>query len=373
MKKNILGVILLVAISAATITGCTSNVGTASSWPGFNVNDEIAVVSYASKIYALDTQNGTKVWTYPAETNTSVAFYAPVEFADGMVLAGDYGHTLYAINENNGLLTWKFEGADNRYVASSLYAGGYIYAPNADGKLYVLDQNGALQWTFETAGPNWSKPVADEQYVYLTSMDHHIYALNLSYASADLTADKNGNRIMVEKPIWVTDLETAVVSDPLFSDGYLYVGTIAGKVFKVDASNGSVVWTFQDDTLVKSVWTKPTMVDDVLFFATEDGYIFALNIETGDPVWNAPLASGTQIVASAVEFNGSVGFGTTTGNLVIVDKDQVTAPSIIRDGSIYTTPYFVDGKLFLTYVGGDKLVYALDENGREFWSFSTQD
>ncbi|HAF62167.1 MAG TPA: hypothetical protein DCK95_07570, partial [Anaerolineaceae bacterium] len=273
----------------------------------------------------------------------------------------------------NGVLTWKFDGADSRYVASSLYTGGFVYAPNADGNLYVLDQNGVLQWIFETAGPNWSKPVADEEYVYLTSMDHHVYALNLSYANTDLKADENGSKIVVEKPVWTTDLETAVVSDPLLSDGYLYVGTIAGKVFKVDTSNGSIVWTFQDDTQVKSVWTEPTIVDDVLFFATEDGYIFALNTETGDPVWNAPLASGAQIVASAVELNGSVGFGTTAGNLVVVDKDQVTAPSITREGSIYTAPHFVDGKLFLTYVGGDKLVYALDENGREFWSFSTAD
>jgi len=362
MKKNIFGVILLIVIGAAAITGCTSNVGAASSWPGTAVNDDMVVLSYTYQIFALDPQNGTKVWTYPVEADSKIQFYAPVEFADDLVIAGDYTNNLYGINATSGLLTWKFSDADSRYVASSLYSGGYIYAPNADGKMYVLDQNGALQWTFETAGPNWSKPVADDQYVYLASMDHHIYALDHSYTTAELQTND---------AVWATDLETSIVSDPLLQDGYLYVGTIAGKVFKLDAADGSVVWTYQDDTQVKSVWTKPTIVDDALFFATEDGHIFALDVASGEPLWSAPLATDAQIVASAVEINGSVGFGTLAGNLVVVDKEKVTAPSIAKEGSIYSTPYFVDGKLYLTYVGGEKQIYALDENGREFWSFST--
>lgn len=364
MKKNILGVILLIVISAGLISGCSSNVGAASSWPGVAVNADKIVLSNTYQIFALDPQNGTKVWTYPAEADSKIQFYAPVEFADDMVIAGDYTHTLYGIDAASGLLTWKFDDAESRYVATSLYSDGFVYAPNADGKLYVLDQNGALQWTFETAGPNWSKPVADDEHVYLASMDHHIYALNRSYAATELqTSDA----------VWTVDLETSIVSDPLLQDGYLYVGTIAGKVFKVNAATGSIVWTFQDDTQVKSVWTKPIIVDGALFFATEDGHIFALDAATGDALWGTPLATDAQIVASGVEINGSVGFGTLTGNLVVVDKDKVTAPAISKEGSIYTAPYFVDGKLFLTYVGGEKQIYALDENGREYWSFSTED
>jgi outer membrane protein assembly factor BamB len=289
------------------------------------------------------------------------------------VLVGDYAHTLYSVNGDNGILSWKFEGAKNRYVASVLAKVGMIYAPNADHTLYVLDSNGLLNWEFKTEGPNWSKPVADDQYVYLASMDHHLYALQLNYDVADLSTDDNGSKILVDEPVWSTDLETAVVSDPLLADGFLYVGTIDGKLFKINAANGAIEWTFEGDTKIKSIWTTPLIVDGMLYFGTEDGYIYALDIENGEAAWANPTATNSQIVASGVALNGTVGFGTIAGNLVILDKNQATSPSIIRDGGIYTTPIFQDGKLYLVMVGGDNLVYALDENGREYWAFSSKE
>ncbi len=373
MKKNITIAALLILILAATLAGCTSTVGASSSWPGLSVSNDLAVVSYGYQLYALNIQNGSKVWVFPAEQEKNVIFYAPVEFAENMVIAGDYGHTLYAVNTNNGSLVWNFDGAKSRYVASAFYKNGYTYAPNADKKLYVLDQNGTLQWVFQTDGPNWSKPVADEQYLYLASMDHSIYALNLTYPVSDLIPDAEGSKILVEKPVWKTDLGTAVVSDPLLADGFLYVGTIDGKMFKINASTGDIVWTYEGETKIKSIWTKPVILDGVLFFATEDGNIFALNSETGTSVWDSPMAAGSQIVAGGVILTNTVGFGTIDGKFVIVDKDQVTSPSLSRQGSIYTTPTFKDGKLYLMMVSGEKLVYALDENGREFWSFSTEE
>ena len=373
MKKNIFIVVILILIVAITITGCTNNVGTASSWPGFSVSEDMAVLSYGSQIYAINTQNGNRQWVFPAEAENGVMFYAPAEIKDGQVLVGDYAHTLYSVNGDNGILSWKFEGAKKRYVASVLAKDGMIYAPNADHTLYVLDSNGLLNWEFKTEGPNWSKPVADDQYVYLASMDHHLYALQLNYDVADLSTDDNGSKILVDEPVWSTDLETAVVSDPLLADGFLYVGTIDGKLFKIDVANGAIEWTFEGDTKIKSIWTTPLIVDGMLYFGTEDGYIYALDIENGEAAWANPTATNSQIVASGVALNGTVGFGTIAGNLVILDKNQATSPSIIRDGGIYTTPIFQDGKLYLVMVGGDNLVYALDENGREYWAFSSKE
>lgn len=373
MKKNITILVFLILIVAATITGCTNNVGAASSWPGFSVGDGMAVLSYGSQIYAINTETGNRQWVYPSSTERNVMFYAPAEIKDGQVLVGDYSHTLYSVNSTNGILNWKFEGAKSHYVGSVLELNGMTYAPNADHFLYVVDSNGMLNWKFKTEGPNWSKPVADDQYVYVASMDHYLYALQLSYDAAVLTADESGNRVLVSEPVWSVDLETAIVSDPLLANGFLYVGTIDGKLFKVNATSGAIEWTFEGDTKIKSIWTTPLIADDILYFGTEDGYIYALNVESGDPVWTSPTSTNSQIVASGVALNGNVGFGTIAGNLIILDKNQATSPSITREGGIYTTPIFQDGKLYLVVVGGDKLVYALDENGREYWAFSTEE
>lgn len=373
MRKNVIIAAILIIVIAASFAGCTSNVGASSSWPGFAVGDNLAVISYGYQLYALNTQSGSKVWVFPAEKDSKVIFYAPVEFTDSTVIAGDYDHNLYAVNISNGSLRWKFDDAESRYVASAFYKDGLTYAPNADEKLYVLDEMGTLQWIFKTEGPNWSKPVADDQHLYLASMDHHVYALNLTYAASDLVAGEDGVKNMVETPVWQIDLETAIVSDPLLADGAIYVGTIDGKMYKIDANTGDILWTYEEETKIKSIWTKPAIIDNVLFFATEDGHIYAMDTETGKSVWSSPKATDSQIVASGVVMGQTIGFGTLDGNLIIVDKDQVTSPSISREGSIYTTPVFQDGKLYLMMVGGDKLIYALDENGREYWSFSDED
>lgn len=373
MKKNSFIVVLLIILAASFITGCTSNVGTASSWPGTTVDENLVVVSYAYQLYALDVQNGNKVWVFPVEQDSKMSFYAPVEFADGLVVVGDYTNTLYAINRETGVLVWDFDGADSNYIGSALFSNDLIYAPNADGTLYVLDKDGILQWEFKTEGPNWSKPVADEQRVYLASMDHNLYALNLNYENSELITNANGNKTLVSEPLWKTDLETSIVSNPLLADGFVYVGTIDGKMYKVNAADGSVEWSFEGGSEVRSIWTTPVILEDMLFFGTEDGFIYALDMVTGQPVWNTPITTDAQIVASGATLSDNVVFGTTAGELIIVDKDQVKSPSITREGSIYTTPIVKDGKIYLTMVSGKKLIYALDENGREYWSFSQED
>jgi len=363
---------LLVVLIGMGIASCSSNVGAASSWPGLTVGDNLAIVSYGYQLYALSSENGSTKWVFPEKQDSKKMFFAPVEFAGDAIIVGDYAHDLYALNSSDGTLKWQFNEAASRYVASAFYKDGFIYAPNADKRLYVLDQNGVLQWVFETKGANWSKPVADDQHLYLASMDHHIYALNLKYLASELTTDENGTRNLVTEPIWKTDLKTAIVSNPLLADGFLYVGTIGGNLFKINSLNGEIIWNYEGETKIKSIWTQPVVLDGAIFFATEDGYIHALDVTTGELLWDAPMATDSQIVASGVLINKTIGFGTLTGKLVLVDKDQKTLPSISREGAIYTTPLYKDGKLYLVTANGEKLVYALDENGREYWSFSTK-
>lgn len=373
MKKKSILVILLILIGASILAGCTGSAGAASSWPGVTVDEDLALVSYGYQIYALNTQNGSKVWTYPAEQDRKIMFYAPAAVANGTVLVGDYANSLHAINRSNGVSKWVFDGADSRYIASVLVANGNVYAPNADGKLYVLTEDGMLNWVFETQGPNWSQPVADENFVYLASMDHKVYALQSNYEASQLSTDENGNKTLVSEPVWELDLGTAVVSDPLLVDGNMYVGTLDGKLFKINTADGAIVWVYEDGSEVSSIWTKPVLMDGLVFFATESGDIYALNAEDGNEAWAAPLSTNAQIVGDGVIINDTVAFGTTEGELVIVDKDQNKSPSLTKEGSIYTSPIFEDGKLFLTLVGGDNLVFALDENGRQFWAFSTKE
>jgi outer membrane protein assembly factor BamB len=156
------------------------------------------------------------IWRFPASPDAKTQFFAAPAISETQVFAGSYNNTLVAIDKNNGSEKWTFAQQD-RYIASPLVVGEQVFAPNTDKHLYALNTSGDLLWSFKTTGPNWTKPVSDEQFVYLASMDHFLYALNLEYSSAALAVDTTGSRTL-RKPVWSVDLGTAVVADPVLVD-----------------------------------------------------------------------------------------------------------------------------------------------------------
>ncbi len=218
--------------------------------------------------------------------------------AENFVIVGDYTTTLYGLDRQSGSDKWQFTEAEDRYIASSLLYNGTVYAPNTDYFLYALDENGKLLWRFETSGPNWSKPVTDGNALYLTSMDHYLYALELSYSATDLTADENGDKTVVAAPIWSLDLGTAVVSNPHGEDGNLYVATVDGVVYAIDVESHSVLWQFKEEDEFASIWGAPVLTSDAIFFGDESGNLYALDKADGSALWPSPFAAGSSLVSS---------------------------------------------------------------------------
>ncbi len=112
-----------------------------------------------------------------------------------------------------------------------------VYAPNSDHYLYALDTAGNLEWKFEGVGPNWTKPLADENMVYLASMDHNFYAFDKEFSHNDLVNAEDGSKTLLPNAKWSIDLGMAVVADPVFNDGVMYVVTIEGRLFAIDVES----------------------------------------------------------------------------------------------------------------------------------------
>ena len=87
-------------------------------------------------------------------------------------------HTLFRVDPETGNETWSFTDAKDHWVASPLVVGEMVYAPNADGTLYVFDMsmegNDKLAWNVELGGHLWAQPVIDGGNLYLTSLDHNV-------------------------------------------------------------------------------------------------------------------------------------------------------------------------------------------------------
>jgi outer membrane protein assembly factor BamB len=366
-RKTVL--IVLSTLIIGLISGCTSTAGAASSWPGITVVDDTGYFAYGASVYSIDLKNGNQIWHYPSEPNAKTQFYAAPFASEDMVFAGSYDNTLAALDKSNGSKKWVFSNALDRYIASPLVVGDKVFAPNSDKYLYALNTSGDLLWKFKTSAPNWTRPVSDDKFVYLASMDHFLYAFDLEYKADSLVIDKNGSLTLLENPLWSVDLGSAVVADPVLNDGNVLVATIDGKLHNINTSTRKTNWTFVNDNQYSSVWGAPVIFDNAVFFATEKGDVYALDLKSGDPLWAEPYATEQAIIAGGVALEDSVLFVNNSGKLFTIDREKVAKSIKTLDMVMYATPKKAGDTILLAPAAKEKLFMAIDLVGNEIWSF----
>jgi len=357
-QKKYLYILIFIGL-AVTISACSGSANTGTSWPGLTVDDQYAYVAHNTQVFAINLENGSERWRYPAEADNNITFYAaPALTDDGQLIVGGYDSNLYSLDAETGRQNWVFSDATNRYIASASVEDGSIYAPAADENLYSLNQEGSLQWTFTSQGESWAKPVTNEacSCLFLPSMDHSVYAIN----------PQNGTEI------WRSDdLGGAIVGTPAFNDnGVLYVGTFGGKLFALNAENGAIVWEFSTED-GGWIWSGPSISDGVLYFGDLNGYFYAVDAETGTQKWQlAPEQLDGQIVGSPLVMDQDIYITSQDGNLYKLDTSGKVQWSQALGGNIYTAPETANGLILVALTLSDNLLIAVNENGAQQWAFN---
>lgn len=339
------------ALLALLLTACGSAVA-AGSWPGILVDEESSTVyvAFNQAVYALQIENGTQRWKFPAENQQNFTTFAPPQLAgDGQLLISGYDQTLYSLNPANGNSNWTFAGATNRYIGSPLIAVGNIYAPNSDNRLYALDANGELQWTFASKQPLWSQPILVDETLVISSMDHNVYGLD----------PETGEEI------WKLEAGGAMVSSPTpGEDGMIYVGTLKQQVLAIDGASGRVEWDYD---VPGWVWGSPTYSDGQLFVGDLEGTVVALDAATGRELWSVDTEGA--ITGEPLVFKDHVYLVNENGQVISLTLDGTIQWTQNIEASLYGSPVAA-GDLILIGVGtSDSLVVALDENGNTVWTF----
>jgi len=369
MNKKFVKILISAILLGVMLSSCSSSVGAASSWPGFTISEGAGYFSYGGQVFALDTKNGSLLWKYPAEASSGRQFYAAPEIGSNLVIVGDYSNNLAAVDRQSGAEKWQFSGAEDRYIGSALAVNGLIYAPNTDHHLYALDENGGLLWRFKVEGPNWTQPAADENYVYLASMDHHVYALKLAYSSAELKADEDGSRTLVGEPVWSLDLGAAIVSDPVLAEGILYTSTIDGTLYAVDLANQAVLWSFDGEGALTSIWGSPVLTANAVFVGDEQGNIYAVNKTDGKALWPTPFAAGSGVISSGVAMGEKVVFATKAGKIFTIDENKDPKTLVTLEATLYSPLGFDTDKIIVAPATKEKLFVALNADGNEVWNY----
>jgi len=349
--------LILIVIALAMLTGaCTGNAVTvASGWAGVATDEDTAYLAFNNHVHAINLDSGVERWRFPAEADAKITFYAaPALTDDGQLIVGGYDNVLYSLSTATGQVNWKFEGAEGRFVGSVLVAGETIYAPNANHRLYALGLDGKMAWAtpFETGEPLWAQPVADPacDCIYLTSMDHKIYAVNAQTG----------------RQIWATpDLGGAIVGTPaLGEDGRLYAGTFASEMLALDAGTGEILWRFATQ---KWAWASPAIEGETLYFGDLSGTFYALDRQTGQVLWQ--LQPGGAIVGKPLVYESGIYFTTETGSLLSVTPEGATRWNLPFDLDLHAGPVAAGETILVASSDSEKLLIAVDSNGVQKWSF----
>jgi len=370
-KKLIL--FTLVVVIASLLSGCATGAVRGTSWPGLATDGDVAYLADGAYLYAVNLKDGKELWQFSSKPKVrpflniggkpAPSFIAtPAITSDGLIIVGSASnnYTLYAIDPKNidpdtkePVAAWTFTGAEDHWIATPLIIEDLLFAPNSDGNLYIFDlsdgqTNKQPMKVIELGGRLWGQPVTDGQRVYVTSLDHKVFAI-----------EKDSYKIA-----WDEDLGSAIPSAPVLAeDGSLYLGSFNSQLEKFDPASGN------HRTVEKTngrVWGTPSLVENNLYFGDLSGNFYSFNIEEGKYNW-APIQPDAAITASPLMLNDMFLVATESGSIYEVDKEGHSKLWSQPGGKIYTTPVLAGDLVLVSPLGADGYLYAYDLNGHLAW------
>jgi alcohol dehydrogenase (cytochrome c) len=150
-------------------------------------------------------------------------------------------------------------------------------------------------------------------------------------------------------PVWAFSLggekQRGQESQPLVSDGVMYITGSYSRMYAIDLKTGKELWQY-DARLPEGILPCCDVVNrgaalygDNIYFGTLDARIVALNAKTGDVVWNKKIADykeGYSYTAAPLIVNGLVITGNSGGEFGVVG--EVQARDALTGETVWTRP-----------------------------------
>jgi outer membrane protein assembly factor BamB len=359
MKTNRLPLFLALTLLALALSAC-GGTPAAATWPGLAASQDAAYLANGSIVYAVRLSDGEQLWSFPEKPSAKLSYYAnPVLTEDGHLLLGSSGsdHHFFVLDAATGKEIWSFLGAGDHWVSSPLVVGQIVYAPNADGNLYVFDLSipgeDKLIETVSLGGKSWSTPVLAGDRLIVPTLDHNIRFFDVK------TLKEQNSHV----------LGGAIAGNGTLGDDRFYIGSFDSAMVAMNASDGGPVWI----TPVQSwIWSAPLLVDGTLYFGDLGGNFYVINAADGSIKDTIPVGDG--VLASPILAGGKIIFVTEGGTVYSLEPGTDKPFSLEKlDSKIYTTPVLA-GDLILVapFQSKTALLIALDKDGKQVWTFTPQ-
>jgi outer membrane protein assembly factor BamB len=257
-------------------------------------DDAVYFGSTDQNIYALDKKSGRPIWKFP----TNGPIQSHVRVAEGTVFVGSGDHNLYAIDAKTGKERWRYT-MPMHLQARPAVANGMVYVGAWDNTFYALDaRTGELKWTHKTTGPNLmyspaiSSPAVVGENVVIT------YPVPKDQPDAPQVLCLNGR---TGETVWGYRPPESTSSDssPTSDGKNVYLATISGQVYALDAATGKLAWTSPLEGTVgdgSAVAHAGQVICNTLY-----GVVEGHDAATGRKLWSYKTGGGFQFSRPAVD------------------------------------------------------------------------
>jgi len=228
----------------------------------------VFIATSSGSLINLDAE-GNEKW----KIKENVSFEAPSLLLNDVIYIGSLEGNFYAINAENGIKIWTYK-TTNQIIGSanwfqtgkktSLVFGCY------DFKIYCLDaQSGKLNWTYETGNYINGGPTVAGNKILFGGCDSYMHVIS----------SENGTLI---KKI---ELGTYIAGSASIVNNTAFLGNYDGEFMSVDLTKGVLNWKISLNDQA-SVIASPSIVNNKIIIGARDQRIHCLDTKTGNKLWS---------------------------------------------------------------------------------------
>jgi PQQ-like domain len=311
------------------------DLGSSVSYP-LIAGGKVFVVA-GTMLHALNGASGATVWG-PIDLGGSPS----IAYESGRVFAVNRDGLLRGFDAATGTQTWSRQLSGQSFTSPPTAIGGTVYI-NGFSTLYAVSgQDGAIKWSALNAGGEHSSPAVTTTALYVsrscdasalspstgsiiwhrTSSCFGTFGSTVVFYNGRVYIRNNdlGN-VALDAGTGIPVAEIQALPAPAFhgSTGFfLNVSTLEAR----DISSGTLKWSFTGDGTLSSA---PIVVNGTVYIGSTSGKLYALNESTGTNVWTGTVGAP---VNRPDEHNGSeplTGLGAGEGLIVAPASNLVVA------------------------------------------------
>jgi len=115
--------------------------------------------------------------------------------------------------------------------------------------------------------------------------------------------------------MWRFKTAGRIRATPAIADGVVYVGSMDGHLYAVDAQSGTEKWKFKTAGNkyfpLGEVQSSPAVGDGMVYFGSRDGALYAIDTAKGALRWKADQENFSWVISGPALYKGMVIVGTS--------------------------------------------------------------